>query len=429
MGVYLWNRLPSAYQEVEYIQSSGTQYFILWNQFKTSYKSVIDLQMVITWGDYVPLGIRDTSYRYWIDVWWGYFTIISGGSSWTNTVAEDTNRHSITIDKTTAIVDGNNYSISYIDRTINYWLGVFCYNDIWSAGYMASMKMYKLDIYDENWTLIYNLVPCYRKLDTEIWMYDMVNGVFYTNSWTWTFTKWQDTNYIEYELKNAYIGEYVNEWTPDASRTLLYLKLENNVTDSSWNSVSVNSSGISYWTAGDKYYAQLTSTSGYIRPTATLAQQIWTWDFTVSFFMYLVSNSTWEASWMFWDWYDSWSPRPWICIRVYTDWDFAWMDDWNGANQVKTPCSKNTWHYQTYVRKNWVCYCYLDGAFVWQHNHSWNLASPWVNKFYILNRSDYSPQRWSSTWARISEVIFENVAWTADDVQNYYNSTKSNYWL
>lgn len=230
------------------------------------------------------------------------------------------------------------------------------------------------------------------------------------------------------ELKNAYIGEY-HEWEPDASRTLLYLKLENNVNDSSWNNVSVSSSGISYSTAGDKYYAELTSTTGYIRPTATLAQQIWTWDFTVSFFMYLVSNSTWEASWMFWDWYDSWSPRPWICIRYNVEGKISWMDDGNGTNQFSIACSQNTWHYQTYVRKNWVCYCYLDGAYVWQHNHTINLANPWVNKFYILNRSDYSPQRWTSTWARISEVIFENVAWSANDVQNYYNSIKSNYWL
>jgi hypothetical protein len=192
--VFLWDTQvrptwwQAEYQEVEYIQSSWTQYFILWNQFKTSYKSVIDLQLVTTWGDHVPLGTRDRSYRYWIDVWWWYFTIISGGSSWTNTVAENTNRHSITIDKTTAIVDGNNYSISYVDRTINYGLGVFCYNDIWNAGYMASMKMYKLDIYDENWVHIYDLVPCYRKSDDEVWMYDLVNDQFYTNAWSWAFT-------------------------------------------------------------------------------------------------------------------------------------------------------------------------------------------------------------------------------------------------
>lgn len=217
--------------------------------------------------------------------------------------------------------------------------------------------------------------------------------------------------------------------SPDPTRTLLYLQLQNNVTDSSWNSVSVSSSGITYGTAGDYYYAQTTSTTAYITPPATLAQQIWTWDFTVSFFLYPITHTRSESAWRFWDWYDSWSPRPWICIRYGRDWNIGWNDDGNGTNQCSIACSQNTWHYQAYVRKNGVCYCYFDGAYVWQHNHTRNLASPWVNKFYILNRSDYSAQRWSSAWARISEVIFENVAWTSDDVTAYYNSMKSNYWL
>lgn len=236
------------------------------------------------------------------------------------------------------------------------------------------------------------------------------------------------------KIQKIYIGENLVrpptwEREPDSSRTLLYLKLENNVTDSSWNNVSVSSSGISYSTAGDKYYAELTSTTGYIRPTATLAQQIWTWDFTVSFFFYPITHTRTESSWLFWDWYDSWSPRPWICIRYGRSWDIGWMDDGNGTNQASTVCSQNTWHYQTYVRKSGVSYCYLDGVYIWQHNNTINLSNPWVNKFYILNRSDYSGQRWSSAWARISEVIFENVAWSESNVSDYYSATKWNYWL
>ena len=39
---------------------------------------------------------------------------------------------------------------------------------------------------------IVNLVPCYRKSDNEIGMYDTVTQTFYTNSGTGTFTKGQD---------------------------------------------------------------------------------------------------------------------------------------------------------------------------------------------------------------------------------------------
>lgn len=192
-----WWWLPSEYQEVEYIQSSGTQYFIVGSSFKTSYKSVIDIQMDVIWWDYIPLWVHNDAWkRYGIDAYGGKFTVISWWGSWTNTATEDTNRHLITIDKTTATVDGTDYSISYSDYTYNKWIWVFGYNNTMTDGvnYKSSNKLYKLDIYDENWTQIYDLVPCYRKSDSVIWMYDLINNTFYTNEWTGTFAKWWDVN-------------------------------------------------------------------------------------------------------------------------------------------------------------------------------------------------------------------------------------------
>ena len=180
------------YQKVEYIQSSWTQYFKLWNQFKTSYKSVIDFQMDTIWWDYIPLWMRNTNWtRYWLDVWNWYFTIISWWNDWTNTKREDKIRHTITINKNTATVDWTNYWILYSDYTFNFWIWVFCYSKDWTTfANIPYMKMYKLEIYNENWVLIYDLYPVYRKSDNVIWMLDIVNKVFYTNQWSWSFTKW-----------------------------------------------------------------------------------------------------------------------------------------------------------------------------------------------------------------------------------------------
>ena len=44
----------------------------------------------------------------------------------------------------------------------------------------------------DNWTLTRNFVPCYRKSDNVIWMLDIINKVFYTNQWSWTFSKWSN---------------------------------------------------------------------------------------------------------------------------------------------------------------------------------------------------------------------------------------------
>ena len=55
----------------------------------------------------------------------------------------------------------------------------------------ATCKMYYAKFY-YNDVLVRDLVPCYRKADNEIGMYDLVNGVFYTNAGTGTFTKGGD---------------------------------------------------------------------------------------------------------------------------------------------------------------------------------------------------------------------------------------------
>jgi hypothetical protein len=186
--------LPTEYQEVEYIQSSWTQCIKLWNQFKTDYKAVIDLQMTATWGDQVPLWIVTSANRFWINAYASYFKVITWWGGWSNTIVEDTNRHTIILNKGEAIVDWVSYSSLYTNVTFNDWIWVFAHYhpETVEFKYYSSNKLYKLDIYDENNEHIYDLVPCYRKLDNVIWLYDLVNDQFYTNSWTWTFTKWPD---------------------------------------------------------------------------------------------------------------------------------------------------------------------------------------------------------------------------------------------
>lgn len=184
------------YQRVEYIGANWTQYTIIWNSFKTSYKSIIDFKMTTIWWDYIPLWIRNSSsYRYWIDAWNGYFQIISWWSDWTKTKVEDTNRHIITVDKSTAIVDWTSYSIRYVNATFSYWIWVFVYNQETIENRTNWRNdLYKLDIYDENWSHIYDLYPVYRKSDNVIWLLDVISKQFYTNRWTWTFTKGPDIN-------------------------------------------------------------------------------------------------------------------------------------------------------------------------------------------------------------------------------------------
>lgn len=207
-------RLPAEYQEVEYIQSSWTQYFNVWTTFNTNYKVVADLQMLNSTSDQVPFGVKQASgwytYKYWINVDNNLFYISAWSADW-KTFSANTNRHTITINKTSVTIDSTSGTINHQSFTYSLGLWVFRYN--WYDPIYSSNKLYKLEIYNENWDKICDLVPWYRKSDSVIGMYDLVNGVFYTNQGTWTFTKWNDVNWIQ-TLNNSLNNSLSNTFTP-----------------------------------------------------------------------------------------------------------------------------------------------------------------------------------------------------------------------
>lgn len=54
----------------------------------------------------------------------------------------------------------------------------------------ANFRLYSAK-FTHNWNLYFEFVPCYRKSDNEVWLYDLVNDVFYSNSsWEWAFIAW-----------------------------------------------------------------------------------------------------------------------------------------------------------------------------------------------------------------------------------------------
>lgn len=75
-------------------------------------------------------------------------------------------------------------------RTTNY--GIFYAGTSASSYNQFVGRIYYLELYDSNDDLIAQYLPCYRKSDNVIGMYDTVAGVFYPNNGTGTFTKGGD---------------------------------------------------------------------------------------------------------------------------------------------------------------------------------------------------------------------------------------------
>lgn len=183
--------LPSAYQEVEYIESSGTQYIDVW--YKTnrniSTKLCISQNMsyvseyAIFWDAWSENALFLMAYQWYFRYHFSF--------NWQNVVAATADKTEIETSNTWIKINWTNYSYTAWSTFSNYNIHIFNSWDNSNTAKRWRFKLYYFKLYD-NWTLVRDFVPCYRKSDDVIWLYDLVNDTFYTNSWTWTFTKWPD---------------------------------------------------------------------------------------------------------------------------------------------------------------------------------------------------------------------------------------------
>ena len=94
----------------------------------------------------------------------------------------------ITLDKSIRVIkDIGNTGLN----SNNHSIYIFGGNDSGSASYKSSIKLYEFKISDGD-TLTHEFIPCYRKSDGEIGLYDKVENKFYTNAGTGTFIKGND---------------------------------------------------------------------------------------------------------------------------------------------------------------------------------------------------------------------------------------------
>lgn len=180
--------LPSAYQQVEYIESTDTQYID--TGFKPNQNTKVEIygQQVKNLSNSL-FGVNPL------------FVITSLNGKYAfryNNTTFATSVSSLGIAK--LVLDKNNAYVN--DALVNtFSAGTFqsTYNACLFARASASggveekgsSKIYYAKIWD-NGTLIRDFIPCYRKSDNVIGLYDLVNGVFYTNAGTGTFLKGAD---------------------------------------------------------------------------------------------------------------------------------------------------------------------------------------------------------------------------------------------
>ena len=224
-------RLPNEYQEVEYIESTGTQYIDTGVAPTNKTNIKLDIEFISGKSDkWIPLIAERTrltnSYQAMFGIWinsstkeiaLNYADIDTAGITGTN----GSGRHVYSNTKNKFYLDNTlikTLSTSSFTSTLN--LYVFALNGLNDGSTNietrnCTAKLYELKIYDDN-ILIRDFVPCYRKSDNEIGMYDLVSNQFYTNAGTGVFLMGTEVNKADVNLKpiignkkvlKRYIGE------------------------------------------------------------------------------------------------------------------------------------------------------------------------------------------------------------------------------
>lgn len=200
--------IPGEYQEVEYIESTGTQYIDLPFGFLDTddVETVFSVNVSETRDKYIvsPIQWNTSNNRFGMGVYVVFcFAYGKANTSTTRMVPNNLNdgklhnwvyhNHVCTITDVGSSVDVSD--IGFGTESVN--LRLF-------YGYNATTKG-KIAFYHhkkQNGTEV-NLLPCYRKSDNEIGMYDTVSKTFFTNSGTGTFLKGNDVSHDRINLLEA----------------------------------------------------------------------------------------------------------------------------------------------------------------------------------------------------------------------------------
>ena len=186
------SQLPTEYQEVEYIQSSGTQYIDTGFVVNKSDSYVLEIYGLFPSQAQVYQGCNGYM-QFFVSSKYGINneSSISVGNRDTVRIAYANQTATLTVNGSQ--VESKSWA-SYSGANVK--LGVLRMGDTnngWFNGGAASGTIYGYKLWKDE-VLVSDCIPCYRKSDNIVGLYDLVNGVFYTNAGTGNFAKGKNSN-------------------------------------------------------------------------------------------------------------------------------------------------------------------------------------------------------------------------------------------
>lgn len=186
-------KLPSGYTELEYIQSSGTQYidtqFTVSSSNYNKIKFIVDCDIIGKGSgasDWLINGSNINNAYFYVGQYQNKYYYGCGTTDHNTNTSVVSGRHIFTLDtknKKFSVSDilEINATIEAITETANLYLCGFAY----TAQRTFAQKLYNSKIYQDD-VLIRDFIPC-KNSSGAIGLYDTVNSQFYSNAGTGTF--------------------------------------------------------------------------------------------------------------------------------------------------------------------------------------------------------------------------------------------------
>lgn len=234
------------------------------------------------------------------------------------------------------------------------------------------------------------------------------------------------------------------QWWKPWANTVLYLPLDWDVVDysSAGRTFTVLGSWTSAWTPvfttvqWTKKCASFTATnintSDWFAYTTDVTWIPTSWNMTISFWMNWWGTVPTEGA--------PGSNYYQEMVSYRTDTGYTWMcmmkENTNvimfhGSAQENSTFTPTvwTWYNITYTVDSWTCYIYKDWVQIYTDSYIyWSWANKLCLWWWYNNNPSKNYREEAYKW-KLADVIIENVAWTSQEISDYYNLTKWNYGL
>ena len=223
-------------------------------------------------------------------------------------------------------------------------------------------------------------------------------------------------------LNMIYWATWWGGWWQPWANTLFYLPLTSNANDTSWNGRNGTTANVTFSSNWAYCIWDLSAWNNGTITTATFT--MWT-TYTINLWVKAEQTLSWNRQIDLqrrWSW-----PARYVLFYANTNWFTCIL--WNGSNQNWNSITASfsmwtTWHNVCLTRSWSNVYIYADGTLL----TSWNWTYAVDPTYFNIGNDPWSDAEYTAS-SYIKDYIMENQVRSAQDIADYYNQTKWNYWI